>query len=375
MVDIVSIVRDLWQGRWMILWLMAGCAAIATGVAFLLPFKYTSTASFIPPNLGSGSSMASAMAGQLAAFGAGDLLGGVKSPSELYAGILQSRSIADELIDKNHLMQIYRAKKRSQAESILGGATAVTIEPKSSIVTVAVTDRDPKLAQTLANDYMTALEETNGRLALTQASQRARFFGDQLEKEKDALENAEVELKKTQEKSGLIAPSGQTETEIRTIADTQAQIAARQVQLAALRQSATDENPEVIRLKSEISDLEGQMSRMQIGSGKGSPVTIPTSKVPELQLDYVRKEREVRYHEALFEILSKQYEAAKLDDERDAPLLQVLDSASYPDTKSSPKRMYYMLGGLVFGFFAGCTWILTREHLRALRKAVTAASE
>jgi len=210
-------------------------------------------------------------------------------------------------------------------------------------------------------------------LALSQSSQRRLFFGQQLEKEKDDLEDAEVELKKTEEQSGLIAPSGQTETEIRTIAETQAAVAAREVQLAGLRDSATEQNPEVIRLKSEIADLQGQLVRLQSGSGKGSIAAIPTSKVPELQLEYVRKEREVKYHEALFDMLSRQYEAARLDEARDAPVLQVLDPASYPDTKSSPVRSYYMLGGLIFGFLMGCIWVLTREHIQELRVSLASS--
>jgi uncharacterized protein involved in exopolysaccharide biosynthesis len=366
-IDFVALFRTLRRGKRTIFRVSLGFFAIATLVAFVLPFRYTSTVSFIPPNLNNNSSMASALAGQLSAFGGGDLLGGIKNPGDLYAGILKSRSIAGELVKRFDLMHVYRVKKESQAEKELASNTDVTLDIKSSIVTVDVTAKSPALAHDLANAYMDALRETNGRLALSQSSQRRLFFGQQLAKEKDDLEDAEVELKKTEEQSGLILPAGQTEVEITTIAQTQAQIAVREVQLAALRDSSTEQNPEVIRLRSEITDLQGQLSRLQKGSGSKSTATIPTSKVPELQLDYVRKEREVKYHEALFDMLSKQYEGARLDEARDAPLLQMLDPASYPDTKSAPKRSYYMLGGLVFGFFASCVWVLTRDRIRALR--------
>ena len=366
-IDFVALFRTLRRGKKTIFRVTLGCFAIATLIAFVLPFQYTSAVSFIPPNLNGSSSMASALAGQLSALGAGDLLGGVKNPGDLYSGILRSRSIASELVKRFNLMHVYRVKKESQAEKELASNTDVTLDIKSSIVTVDVTAKSPALAHDLANAYMDALRETNGRLALSQSSQRRLFFGQQLAKEKDDLEDAEVELKKTEEQSGLILPAGQTEVEITTIAQTQAQIAVREVQLAALRDSSTEQNPEVIRLRSEITDLQGQLSRLQKGSGSKSTATIPTSKVPELQLDYVRKEREVKYHEALFDMLSKQYEGARLDEARDAPLLQMLDPASYPDTKSAPKRSYYMLGGLVFGFFASCVWVLTRDRIRALR--------
>jgi uncharacterized protein involved in exopolysaccharide biosynthesis len=369
-IDLVELLRRLWQGRRPILEVALGVLAISAAVAYLLPVKYTSTFSFIPPTLSNSSSMASLVAGQLSSMGASELLGGSKSPGDLYAGILKSRSIAGELVQRFDLRKVYGVKRESQAEKKLGANTDVTLDAKSTIVTVDVTDKSPQRAHDLANGYMDALRETNGRLALSQSSQRRLFFGQQLAKEKDDLEDAEVALKQTEEQSGLIAPTGQTESEIKSIADLQAAIAVRQVQLAALRDSATEENPDVIRLHSEIDDLQGQLARMQKGSGNQPTMSIPTSKVPEVELEYVRKDREVKYHEALFDMLARQYEAARLDEARDAPVLQVLDAASYPDAKSSPKRMLIMLGGLIFGFIAGCVWVLIREHVYAMRAAL-----
>jgi tyrosine-protein kinase Etk/Wzc len=372
-IDILAMFQTLRRGKSTILKVSLAVCAIATIVAFLIPPLYTSTVSFIPPNLNNSSSMASALAGQLSALGAGDLLGGGKNAGDLYAGILRSRSIADSLIKQFDLMQVYRVKKQSQAEKVLDSRTGIAVDTKSSIVTVDVTDRSEQRAHDMADAYMDALRKTDGRLALSQSSQRRLFFERQLTKEKDDLEDAEVELKRTEEQSGLIAPAGQTEAEIKTIAETQAQMALRQVELAALRQSGTEQNPDVIRLKSEIEDLEGQLQRLQNGGAKGTIASIPTSKVPGLELEYVRKKREVVYHETLFDMLAKQYEAARLDEAHDAPVLQVLDSASYPDTKTSPKRLYFMLGGLFLGFFAACGWVLVRGPIRTFRSSLASA--
>jgi len=369
-VELVNFFHGLWKARRTILEFTAVCLVIAMALAFLLPTRYTSTATFIPPATSSGNSMAAIVAGQLSSLGAGDLLGGIKNSGDLYAGILGSRSIERQLVKKFELMKVYRVSKESEAEKTLKANTSVTPDPKSSIVTLAVTDKNPQRAQDLADAYMEQLRSTNGRLALSQSSQRRLFFEQQLVKEKNDLEEAELDLKKSQEQSGLIAPTGQAEAEIRTITELQAQVAVRQVQLAALRQSATDQNPGVVRLQSEIGDLQGQLSRMQTGKGRTSISAIPTSKVPALQLDYVRKAREVKYHEALFEMLSRQYEAARLDEAREAPVLQVLDSASYPDTRSSPKRLLIILGGLGFGLLAGCGWVLIRDHLQEMRGAL-----
>ncbi len=359
-INLVAALQALRAERKRILGFALAATILAVAVAYALPVEYTSTVSFIPPNLNSaGSSLTASIAGQLSTLGAGDLLTS-KGPGDLYAGILRSRSIAETIINSFDLMHLYRVKKLSVAEKKLAGDTEVTVDAKTGIIALSVTARTPQLAHDLAAGYMEALHNTNGRLALSGASQRRLFFAQQLEQEKDALEDAEVDLQKTEEHTGLIAPTGQTEAEIRTIAETQAQIAVRRVELAALRQSATDQNPQVIRLQSEISDLEGQLATLQKGRVGDAGLTIPTSKVPQVQLDYVRKEREVKYHEALFEMLSRQYEGARLDEARDAPLVQVLDPPSWPDTKSSPRRMLIALAGLLTGLLLGSIWALIR---------------
>lgn len=362
-IDLVEVFRTVARGKKLIAKMTIASVSLAIAIAFLLPPRYTSSTSFIPPSLGNNSSMMSAIVGQLSPLGGGDLFGAGKTSGELYAGILRSRSVTGDLVKRFDLMKVYGVKRESQAEKALQGSTAITIDTKSAIVTVNVTAKSPELAQNVAAAYMDALRQTNGRLALGQSSQRRMFFEQQLAREKNDLEDAEVEFKKTEESSGLIAPSGQTEAQFRTIAETQAQLAARQVQLAALRQSSTEQNPEVIRLRSEIEDLQAQLERLQRGNQKRSAINIPTSQVPEAQLQYVRKQREVKYHEALFEMLAKQFEAARLDEAHDAPVIQVLDSASYPDIKSSPRRLYFALAGLLVGLIGGSAWVLIRAAL------------
>jgi uncharacterized protein involved in exopolysaccharide biosynthesis len=304
--------------------------------------------------------------GPLASLGGGGM-GGPKSQGDLYVGILRSQSVESEIVKRLNLMSVYNAKKESQAEGALAGCSKFDIGLKDSIVTISVTDPSPQRAQDIANAYLDALRGTNGRLALTESSQRLVFFGQQLAREKDALADAEVDLKKVEEQTGLISPEGQTSTEIQMIAQTRNQIAAHEVQLSALRESATPQNPEVIRLESEMDVLEGQLVRLQMGTGKSGSGAFPTSKVPELVLEYVRKNREVKYHETLFDMLARQYEAAQLDESHQAPLLQVLDAASYPDTKSGPKWKKTVLGGFMLGFLAGCVWVLVRERIPEIR--------
>jgi tyrosine-protein kinase Etk/Wzc len=363
-IDFISIIKIL-KVEWRTIAVVSAVMfVVASVIAFSLPPQYTSITAIIPPSSGNSSS---AMAGQLSALGASSLLGGAaKNPSDLYVGILKSRSIAEEMVKRFNLTAAYDVKE-SRAEKILASNSTFEIGAKDSIIHVSVSDRSPERARDMARAYFDILRETNDRLALSESSQRRLFFGQQLAKEKNDLENAEVSLRKTEEESGVIAPVGQTISEIQTIATIRGQLAQRQVQLAALRQYQTDQSPDVVRLQSEIASLQSQLSSLQSVKRRASGDMVSTSMIPALQLEYVRKEREVKYHESLFQILAKQYESARLDEAHDAPLLQILDSPSYPDTKSSPHRMLIMLGGLIFGCALSCFWALFKDYIWVIR--------
>jgi tyrosine-protein kinase Etk/Wzc len=341
--------------------------AILTALAMLvMKPTYTAEADFLPPNpTSSGASLASsALLGQLG--GASTALSGLKDPTLIYIGILGSRTVADNLIKQFDLANVYKTKKLSQTEKALK-AHSKFVSGKSTITTISVEDHDPKRAADLANAYLAELHRQNDRLALTEAGQRRLFFQQQLEQEKNSLADAEVELARSQEKTGLIQPGGQAQLQIETIARTQAEIASREVQLAALNQGATEQNPEVIRIRSEIAGLTAQMKRLENSSSQGGAgdIQVPTSKVPELTLIYLRKARDLKYHEELYQLLLRQYASAELDESRSAPLLQVVDYAVVPDTKSGPHRALMTLIGLFLGASVGAAWVLVRQKLRA----------
>jgi tyrosine-protein kinase Etk/Wzc len=329
---------------------------------------YTAQAVFLPPQTAPGSGM-SQLASQLGSLGALGALGGLKSPGEVYIGILGSQTIADELIKRFDLQKVYKKKRISDTEKELRSRSTF-VSGKDTLISINVEDHDANRAAELANGYLDALHEQNGRLALSESAQRRLFFEEQLDREKNALADAEVELKKTEEKTGLIAPNGQAQMEIETMAQVRAQITSLQIELAAMKQGATDENPQVVRLQTQIAGLQQQLQKLQSDPTQRQPgnVVLPTAKVPELALEYVRKQREVKYHETLFELLARQYEAARLDESREAPVLQVVDHALVPDKKSWPPRVLLILVGAVVGAFLGAVWVLLRNAIRLFQE-------
>jgi len=350
---------------------------VITAIVVYLIIKptYTGEAVFLPPQSSPGSSI-SQLAGQMGSLGAIGGLAGLKSPGDVYLGILGSRTIADKMIERFDLQKVYKTKKLSDTEKKLKNNSKFTLG-KDTLITISVEDHDPKRAADLANGYLDSLRLQNGRLALTEASQRRLFFEQQLEREKNALADAEVELKKTQEHTGLIVPSGQAQVQIEEMAQIRAQIAGHQVELAALLQGATDQNPQVVRLQTQITGLQQELQKLQSDPSRHQPgsVQLSTAKVPELALEYVRKQREVKYHEVLFELIAKQYEAARLDESREAPLLQVVDRATIPDKKSGPPRILFILASCMVGVFAGVSWVILRNFISTLQQNPSKAAQ
>lgn len=342
--------------------------AVVTAIATLIMKPtFTAKVDILPPKK---SSSPLAQLGALSALagggGAASALG-LKNPDDLYIGLLQSETIADGLIQRFHLQQLYKKKKLSDTRKELKSNTRITSK-KSGMISIAVEDHDPKRAADMANAYVEELHSLMGHLAISEAGQRRLFFEQQLEQEKNKLADAEVALEETERKTGIIQPTGQAQATIMSIAQLRAQIAASQVQLQGLEASATEQNPEVILLQTQIAGLESQLASLEKGNPRGTgmqdDVELPTSKVPAASLEYIRKMRDVRYHETLFELLARQYEIAKVDEAKAGEVVQVVDPALVPDRKSWPPRALLTILATILGVLFASFWVIIQAAYR-----------
>ncbi|WP_260736304.1 GNVR domain-containing protein [Tunturiibacter lichenicola] len=344
------------KGRRTMLTAVAGLFVVLVMLFFMKPRYSASAALLVPQPSSSGASIALKLA-----MGGLDLGGGT---SEVYEDILESKTVADRLIAQYGLKGVYRVKYQLAAQKELASRTKI-VTSKEGLVRVTVQDEDPKRAADLANSYLAELDRMNEGLAITSAGQQRLYFEREMVKEKDALAEAEVELKKTQESTGILVPQAQVAANIGAIEQTRAQLRLRQVQLGALLQGATQENPNVLRLQAEIKGLENQLQAMQSGSDTGVATGIPTSKTPERALEYIRKEREVKFHEAVFALLAKQYELAKQEEAKTVSMIEVLDRATVPERKTWPPKTVFCLLGLLGGALVGVVWTLVESFIQA----------
>jgi tyrosine-protein kinase Etk/Wzc len=327
--------------------LLAGLIGLA--VSFIMPKIYSAKAVLMMPQQSQSGS--AAMLGQLGALAgaAGGALG-VKSPADLYVGLLKSRTVADRLLERFELQKIYDEKLGSSARKELAKNTVI-MAGKDGLINIEVEDENPKRAADIANAYHEELGKLTRTLAVTEASQRRLFFEKQLVQAREELATAEFNLQKTQEKTGVIQLEGQARAIIEGVAQLRAQIAAKEVQLGAMRTFATAQNPDYLRAQQELSGLRAQLKGREQESSSKEGSLISTGKVPQVGLEYLRKLREVKYHEAIMEIMARQFELAKVDEAKDSTTIQVVDKAIEPDRKSKPKQAMIAIGAFFAALF------------------------
>ena len=328
---------------------------LAVGISLLLPNIYTGMTKILPPQGQSGTSAMLAQLGGLAGLVGG--AAGIKSPTELYVGMLKSRTVADNLIQRFDLMQSYGAKYPSQARKELEGVTNITIG-KEGIVTIEVDDEDPKRAAELANAYVDELFKLTKVLAVTEASLRRLFFERQFEQARGNLIKAEAAAREALEKGGLVQVEGQGRAIVETTARLRGQITVKEVQIGAMRTFATDSNPDLQLAQKELEALKHELVRIEgpSGSKSGNAQANSGSGIDTLGLL-----RDVKYYETIYELLAKQFELAKIDEAKDSAVVQVMDKAIEPDRKSKPKRSLIVLVSALAALFIGIIWAFVRE--------------
>ncbi len=337
--------------------------AILIGVvlAFALPVRYTATTKLMPPQ--QTQSASSLMMSQLTAAGGGSLAAlaggslGLKSPNDIYIGLLTSRLVADSIISRFDLAKEYKSRDMTETRKDLADFTQVTSE-KNGFISVSVTDKDKKRVAAMANAYTDELRILTKTLAVTEASQRRLFYEEQLKQAKDALIVAELAFQQVQQDKGLVQLDAQAKAMIEGLAALRAQVAAKQVEVQALRSYSTERNPDLELAERELATLQAEVGRLEQRNHSSGSVEMGLQDVPGAGMEYLRADHEVRYRQALFDLLIKQYDAARLDEAKDAAIIQVVEPAIEPDKRTSPKRGLIVTLCTLAGLLIGCMAVL-----------------
>ncbi len=377
-ISLLDLLIVLAERKRTIFWVTAGFAILAIIVSLLLPVRYTAMVTLLPPQ--QNSSLSSQLAAQFGALGQVAALAGggsslLKNPNDMYVGMLKSRTVEDAMIQRYGLMQEYRKRYLSDARKKFEHSATVDDSGKDGFIHISVEDHDPRRAADLANGYVDQFRDLSQHLAITEAGQRRLFFEEQLKQANQNLADAEEALKVTEQRTGLIELDSQAKALIESGAALRAQITAKEVQIQGMQTYATGQNAQLVEAQQELDGLRAQLAKLGGGGGDSAAIIVPKGQMTEAGVEYVRKLRDVKYYETIFDILARQFELAKLDEAKEGALIQVIDPAIPPDRRSFPKRGLIVVGATFVGLLVGIFRVLWQAALQRMREDPEAASK
>jgi tyrosine-protein kinase Etk/Wzc len=358
-IGLLDLVIILAKHKKLVLGFPFGFAVAVALITLTFDNVYTGTAKILPPqqNQSSALAMLNQVTGHLGGLGglAGTALG-IRNPNDMYIGMLKSRVVADSMIKRFDLQKLYEKKYLVDTRRALQSAS-VFQSGKDGIISIEVDDRDPQRAAQLANAYVDELHKLTQTIAVTEASQRRLFFERQLEGARKSLAVAEDAARRGLDKGGIVIIDSQGRAMVETTARLRAQISVKEIQISAMRAFATERNPELQQAQYEMEAMKKELAKIE---GTASGVAAKSADVPG-GMESFNLLRELKYRETIADMLTKQYEIAKLDEARDTSIIQVLEPAVQPERKSKPKRAIITI---VCGFLAGIfaiLWAFARE--------------
>jgi uncharacterized protein involved in exopolysaccharide biosynthesis len=371
----------LWKHRRLLARVTAIALVVSLLLAFVIPKRYKSSGSIMPPDQqGSGSMMLAALlshsSSSLGGLGslASGLLGGHTSTA-LYINLLKSGTISGHLIDRFNLQHLYRNRYRVDTAKRLARLTTITEDKKSGVITVEVEDKDPVRARDLAQAYLDELNKLVTQTSTSSAHRERVFIEGRLHSVSADLERAQLDLSEFSSRNSTIDIKEQTHAMVDAGARVQGELLVAQSGLESLRQIYGDGNVRVRETEARIASLRGQLEKM---TGSSAPLVAgtaatadvgdkgelypPLRQLPRLAVPFTDLYRRVRVQETVFELLTQQYELARIEEAKDVPMVSVIDSPAIPEKKSFPPRLWLALGLTFFVFVATAALILMRDH-------------
>jgi len=373
----------LWARRRMLFRVALYALLASTVLAFLIPVRYESTTRLMPPDSQSSSGLALAAAAMSGVAGGGSGSGlsgiasdflGLKSTSELFVGILGSRTVQDKLIEQFDLKKIYSDRRMDDARKDLAEHTAFSVERKSQIISVTVTDKSPQRAAAISQAYVEELNRLVASLSTSSARRERIFLEGRLSGVNQDLESAEKDFSQFASKNAAIDVKEQGKAMVEAAAALQGQLIAAKSQYEGLRQIYTDNNTRVRSVKARIDELQHELEKLggkdesttNVADQSSGSMYPSIRKLPLLGVRYADLYRRTKIQEAVLETLTKQYELAKVQEAKEIPTVKVMDAANIPDKKSFPPRTVVVLLGTFLGCISGVMYVLGSASWNAI---------
>lgn len=345
-------------------------------VSLILPNKYTAQASFISPKKKGG------LFGDIAGFSStisniskvlGGRLGTVTEDAYNYLVLLQSRTAALKVIDKFNLRELYEIDDKKPIEDVLDeldNNVKFNVEDEGNIV-ISVTDRSPIRASEIANYYVQILNEMSIELSIKEAKNNREFIEKRFFEIQDTIRFLEDSLKKFSRNYNVLEIQEQVKGAITVAAQLKAEVELAKIERDLLKNNLGESHPLVVQSEMKLKELNKRLSTMKFGEDQNLKSSInffiPFEKIPETGILYLRLMRDYEIQNKLLEFIYPIYEQAKIEEQKNIPVVVVVDQAIPPEKKSSPKRTLIVVASFLLSFFFSVVYVLVRNSFDEMK--------
>jgi len=348
--DGMYLTRLLFRHRLFITIMLALSAAVSVTIALLMPNWYSATVNAVPPQ-SSTSGLESAMGNISSALRDIGIskLGGGGSDSYTLRVILESRSVKDSIITKYELRKAYKLEDEyyevvlKEFERNLG----ISYE-KDGNYFVTITDKDPKKAADMANEYLRIANHFASELNKKEQTFNRTYMEYRIASVDSMIQYNSEQLAQLTESSLMFSPEEQARAVSSALIDLKAQVYQGEIEYDLLKTVYGAEDAMTMMKKNILDNTRKKLDEAMKKPGFAG--NFPLKESGKIGIEYVKLFTELEALAKAKSFLLPMYEKMKLDERKNLLTLIVLDEAVPPTKKSKPKRSFIVLGS-VFGTF------------------------
>ena len=363
-IDLLDLFLVIAKNRVLIFKITFYSCLLSVIISLLLPNIYRSSVKILPPQ--NTSSLPQQFLSSLA-----DIpiqIPGKVDYSSLYSELVKSNDVIDYAIERNNLREFYKEDEKDDLREIVRKNIITEVDKKSGIITISYLSKEPEVSYNVVRSLIEGLKKLNDRLAITVASQKRLFYEEQLLNAKENLIRSEEDLKTFQFKIGSVKVDEELKAAVEEASALRAKISAKEVELSVLKKYVTPENTKYKNLVDEIAALKEQLSKLQSKIPSDDDALLSAKKASTYGIEYIRKMREFKYNESLYEILLKQYEIAKLEEARDPTIIQIVEKPEIPQKRFKPKRRLIVAITTILSFFFSVFLVFVKKFIEDSKK-------
>jgi uncharacterized protein involved in exopolysaccharide biosynthesis len=366
----IALLELLWLHRSLLIKSAAAGLILATALAFATPKEYTSTAQLEAPSAQIESSSLAALASATvpsALTGVASSILGKTDTGYIAIGILRSRTVQDDLINQFDLRRVYHIRLYVDTRKRLVRKTSIEQDQKSGNIVISVMDRDPKRAQDMVTVYIAELNKLTSSLSTSSARRERIFLEERLKAIKSDLDKSAQNLSQFSSRNTTLDMQDEGKMLLAYSEKLQEALSTEQSTLRGLETTYGQNNVRVQAEQAQVRELEGQLKRLtgnqnESSAPLGEDQLYPSvRKLPMLGATYADLSRRATVQEAVFEMLTTQYEIAKVEEAKEIPTISVLDPPSFPEQKSYPPRRMMVIEGFIAGWLFAAVWVCARR--------------